>query len=62
MEFISEPEAKISVIWMLGEFGENIQDAPYILESFINNVGEANETNTEVKQTVYIIHHLESSF
>jgi len=52
MEFISEGEAKVAVIWMLGEFGEDIQDAPYILEAFINNVRDANETITEVKQIV----------
>eukprot|EP00743_Colponemidia_sp_Colp-15_P002288 GILK01002479.1.p1 GENE.GILK01002479.1~~GILK01002479.1.p1 ORF type:complete len:794 (-),score=148.65 GILK01002479.1:161-2542(-) len=34
---ITEPEGKTAVVWMIGEFGELIHDAPYILEPLINN-------------------------
>lgn len=28
-----DPEAKAAVIWMAGEYGQDIPDAPYVLES-----------------------------
>ena len=32
------PDGKASVVWMLGEFGENISEAPYVLEALIDDV------------------------
>ena len=32
---VQEPKAKAALIWMLGEYAQDMADAPYILESFI---------------------------
>ena len=39
---VEEPSGKVSVIWMIGEYGEEatLKDAPYILETFIDNFEE----------------------
>lgn len=37
IDFVSESESKSSLIWILGEFGSQIEDAPYLMENFINN-------------------------
>ncbi|KAA8521785.1 hypothetical protein F0562_012458 [Nyssa sinensis] len=34
---VQEPKAKAALIWMLGEYAQDMQDAPYILESLIDN-------------------------
>jgi len=34
---IDEPEGKQACIWMVGEYGETIDEAPYILESLIDS-------------------------
>lgn len=34
---IQEPKAKAALIWMLGEYSQDMQDAPYILESLVEN-------------------------
>ncbi|KAG2699747.1 hypothetical protein I3843_07G203400 [Carya illinoinensis] len=34
---IQEPKAKAALIWMLGEYSQDMHDAPYILESLIEN-------------------------
>ncbi|KAK4787411.1 hypothetical protein SAY86_011244 [Trapa natans] len=34
---IQEPKAKAALIWMLGEYSQDMQDAPYILESLAEN-------------------------
>eukprot|EP00906_Rhabdomonas_costata_P033713 RCo047490 len=31
---VEETEAKVAMVWILGEYGEEIDDAPYILEHF----------------------------
>lgn len=45
---VEEPSGKVSVIWMIGEYGEEdtLKDAPYILETFIDNFEE--ESSHEV--------------
>lgn len=43
-EYITEPDAKVAFIWILGEFGEYIDDAPYILEHLINNIKDSSES------------------
>ncbi|KAL5558803.1 hypothetical protein UlMin_035014 [Ulmus minor] len=34
---IQESKAKAALIWMLGEYSQDMQDAPYVLESLIEN-------------------------
>lgn len=34
---IQEPKAKAALIWMLGEYAEEMQDAPYVLESLVDS-------------------------
>lgn len=48
---IQEPKAKAALIWMLGEYSQDMQDAPYILESLIENWDE--EHSSEVLHCVY---------
>ena len=40
---------KAAVIWMLGEFGHLIDDAPYILEPLIDSLGSGEEESTAVR-------------
>lgn len=37
---VQEPKAKAALIWMLGEYSIEMQDAPYALESLIENWDE----------------------
>lgn len=37
---VQEPKAKAALIWMLGEYAQDMQDSPYILESLIDNWDE----------------------
>lgn len=34
---VQEPKAKAALIWMLGEYAQDMQDAPYVLEGLIDN-------------------------
>jgi hypothetical protein len=43
---VQEPKAKAALIWMLGEYSKDMHDAPYILESLIENWDE--ELSAEV--------------
>lgn len=40
---------KVALIWILGEFGEFIDDSPYILENLINGLKENKSVNNEEK-------------
>jgi len=44
-EYVTEPEAKCSLIWILGEFGEYIDDAPYIIETLVDGLKESTDSN-----------------
>jgi hypothetical protein len=44
---IEEERGKCAVIWMIGEFGQSIRNAPYVLESFID--GYDDEKSTAVR-------------
>ncbi|XP_039124674.1 beta-adaptin-like protein A [Dioscorea cayenensis subsp. rotundata] len=44
---VQEPKAKSALIWMLGEYSQDMLDAPYILESLIENWNE--EHSAEVR-------------
>lgn len=37
---VEEEEGKVACIWMIGEFGDTIDDAPYILEPLVENFSE----------------------
>lgn len=37
---IEDPDSKASMIWLLGEYGDKILEAPYILESLIDGYSE----------------------
>lgn len=42
LDQISEVEGKVAYVWILGEFGELIDDSPYILEKMIEDQKEFN--------------------
>jgi hypothetical protein len=44
IENITESDAKVAFLWMLGEYGQEIEEAPYILEYYINNMKETQES------------------
>ncbi|KAL8499231.1 hypothetical protein ACS0TY_022274 [Phlomoides rotata] len=44
---VQEPKAKAALIWMLGEYAQDMQDSPYILESLVENWDE--EHSSEVR-------------
>ena len=35
-----EPDARCAIIWMLGEYATEIEDAPYLLETLVNSAAE----------------------
>ena len=40
VDLITEPNGRAALIWILGEYGENIPDTPYILEPIIDSFDE----------------------
>jgi AP-4 complex subunit beta-1 len=44
---IEDPDARSVIVWMLGEFGEEVVEAPYVLESVIDEYGQ--EVNVNLK-------------
>jgi len=40
MTTLSTPEAKAAAVWMIGEFGERLDDSPYVLEDVVDNYNE----------------------
>ncbi|CAJ1973844.1 unnamed protein product [Sphenostylis stenocarpa] len=44
---VQEPKAKAALIWMLGEYSQDMHDAPYVLESLVENWDE--EHSSEVR-------------
>ena len=55
---VQEPKAKAALIWMLGEYAQDMADAPYILESFVENWEE--EDSAEVMPVTF--QHLSTQF
>lgn len=47
---VDDPEARAVLLWMLGEYGQEIQEAPYLLEPIIDNYAE--ESSAEIKLQV----------
>ncbi|KAE8698440.1 Beta-adaptin-like protein A [Hibiscus syriacus] len=46
---VQEPKAKAALIWMLGEYSQDMQDAPYILESLVENWDEEHSAELDSK-------------
>ncbi|XP_027353830.1 beta-adaptin-like protein A isoform X1 [Abrus precatorius] len=44
---VQEPKAKAALIWMLGEYSQDMHDAPYVLEGLVENWDE--EHSAEVR-------------
>ena len=42
LDTLDEPEAKASMIWIVGEYGERIDNAPELLENFIEHFEDEN--------------------
>ena len=42
MDTLDEPEARASMIWIIGEFAERIDNADDLLESFLDNFNDEN--------------------
>lgn len=40
MKIVVEPEGKCALLWMLGEYGMSIEDAPYLLEPMVHGFNE----------------------
>jgi hypothetical protein len=40
LEVVTDDDGKAAVIWMMGEFGEYIEDSPYILEQMVQGLKE----------------------
>lgn len=47
---VEDPNAKAVLVWILGEFGENVVEAPYLLEHIID--GYAEEQSVPIKLNV----------
>ncbi len=47
---VEDPNAKAVLVWVLGEFGENVVQAPYLLESVIDSYAE--EQSVAIKLNV----------
>ena len=50
---ILENEGKVSFVWILGQFGEQIEDSPYILEKLAEEQKEGNG-DSELKSALFI--------
>ena len=50
-KIVQEPKAKAALIWMLGEYSQDMEDAPYALESLVENWEE--EHSAEVVHLPY---------
>ena len=42
LDTLDEPEAKASMIWIIGEYADRIDNAPELLESFVENFDDEN--------------------
>ncbi|XP_068652768.1 beta-adaptin-like protein A isoform X1 [Aristolochia californica] len=45
---VQEPKAKAALIWMLGEYSQDMSDAPYILESIVDNWEDENSAEVRL--------------
>ncbi|CAL5376107.1 unnamed protein product [Camellia sinensis] len=49
---VQEPKAKAALIWMLGEYCQDMQDAPYVLESLIDSWDDEHSAELTVAHLV----------
>ena len=42
-------EARVAVLWMIGEHGEEVPEAPYLLESAVNSYSQVRHSILFVK-------------
>ncbi|XP_013385832.1 AP-4 complex subunit beta-1 isoform X2 [Lingula anatina] len=47
-EVIQDPEGLCAMFWLLGEYGEHIDDAPYMLEDYSEKLGELCDTGVKL--------------
>ncbi|XP_065187426.1 AP-4 complex subunit beta-1-like [Sycon ciliatum] len=47
LEIVQDSEGRAALVWMLGEHGEHLEDAPYLLEHIIDNI--ATEESSTVR-------------
>ena len=47
VEVIHSEEGKCALMWLLGEYGDYLEESPYMLENYIDNLSE--ETSCQVK-------------
>lgn len=57
---IQEPKAKAALIWMLGEYAQDMQDSPYVLEGLVENWEE--EHSAEVIRCHYLAIYIYNNF
>ena len=43
---------QVAVIWLMGEYGETIDDAPYILETLIDNYEEEQSSHVAINKKI----------
>ncbi len=48
---MTDNEAKVALIWILGELGESLDDAPYILENYVDGLKD-DKNNNDIKNTL----------
>ena len=46
---VEDPDARSVIVWMLGEFGQEVVEAPYILEPVIDNYNEESNVNLKLQ-------------
>lgn len=51
---VQEPKAKSALIWMLGEYSQDLNDAPYALESLIGNWDEEHDAEVIILKPGYL--------
>jgi AP-4 complex subunit beta-1 len=49
LKLCDDPEARTVLIWILGEFGQEIIEAPYLLEPIIDNYGELDSPSMKLQ-------------
>lgn len=42
-------QAKAAMVWMLGEYGENIPESPYLLEAIIEDIAEEDSPDVRLQ-------------
>ena len=49
---IGSPQGRAAFVWILGHFGDLVQDAPYLLEEICDQYGQGPATSGEVKHAI----------